>query len=422
MTGVCFRFMTFVRQIRPLYPSKLMYKQLFPLALIGLLFMASCQSKPTSSDSAMTDSTAPATTEAAALDTTAITYQVGDLAAYDGELNGKKVSLFVLKNGDLTATLTNYGARIVHLIAPDKNGKPTDVSLGFASFADYQKSGEPFFGPVVGRYGNRIAKGQFTLDGKKYQLELNNNGNTLHSGPSGFHNQVWDAKKVDDKTVEMAYISKDGEGGFPGSVITKITFTLETNGLKLDYTAKTDKATPYNPTSHGFFNLNGEGSGTVNNHVLQINADRYSAVDAGLIPQGDPVSVAGTPFDFRKPTTIGERVDAQNEQLKNGAGYDHNWVLNKTSATDLTEACTVTGDKSGITMTVLTTEPALQFYGGNFFKGKDVGKYGRAIGYREGLALEAQHYPNSPNQPSYPNTILRPGQTYKQTTVYRFGK
>ncbi len=398
-----------------------MQKNLITLSIAALLFVAGCQSKPKSSDVTMTDSTTSPTTEAGALDTTAITYKLNDPAAYDGEVDGKKVALYVLKDGDATVTISNFGARIVHLIVPDKTGKPTDVSLGFASLADYRKAKESFFGPVVGRYGNRIAKGQFTLDGKPYQLELNNNGNSLHSGPSGFHNHAWDAKKIDNKTVEMTYVSKDGEGGFPGTVTTKVMFTLSNNELKLDYVATTDKATPYNPTSHGFFNLNGEGSGTINNHTLQIQADRYSAVDKGLIPQGEPVSVTNTPFDFRQPTVIGQRVDEQNEQLANGGGYDHNWVLNKKD-NSLTEAAVVTGDESGIKMTVLTTEPAIQFYGGNFFAGGDVGKYGRAIGKREGLALECQHYPDSPNHPTYPNTILRPGQTYKQTTIYRFGK
>jgi len=398
-----------------------MHKQFIPLTVATLFFMGGCQSKNQSSDSTMTDSTASPATEASALDTTAIDYKLNDPAAYDGEIDGKKTTLYVLKDGDVTATITNFGARIVHLMVPDKMGKPTDVSLGFASFADYRKAQENFFGPVVGRFGNRIAKGQFALDGKPYQLALNNNGHTLHSGPTGFHNHAWDAKKINDKTVEMTYISNDGEGGFPGTVTTKVTFTVENNGLKLDYVATTDKATPYNPTSHGFFNLNGEGSGTINNHVLKINADRYSAVDKGLIPQGEPVPVANTPFDFRMATAIGTRVDDKNDQLGFGGGYDHNWVLNR-KANSLTEAAVVTGDKSGIVMTVLTTEPAIQFYGGNFFAGKDVGKYGRAIGKREGLALECQHYPDSPNHPTYPNTILRPGQTYRQTTVYRFGK
>lgn len=398
-----------------------MQKIILPLAVAALLFTAGCGSKNGQSDSTMTDSTANAS--ATSSDTaSAIVYQVNNPAAYEGEVNGQAVKLFVLKDGDMTATLTNFGARIVHLIVPDQNGTPTDVSLGFQSLADYRKAKESFFGPVVGRFGNRIAKGQFTLDGKTYQLELNNNGNTLHGGPSGFHNQVWTAKQTGDKSVEMTYVSKDGEGGFPGTVTTKVTFTLENKGLKIDYVATTDKATPYNPTSHGFFNLNGEGSGTVNNHLMQINADRYSVIDAGLIPQGEPASVEGTPFDFRKPTTIGARVDEKNEQLTFAKGYDHNFVLNRKNADELTEACVVTGDKSGITMKVLTTEPAMQFYGGNFFTGQDTGKYGRAINFREGLALEAQHYPDSPNHPTYPSTILKPGQTYRQTTVYQFGK
>ena len=398
-----------------------MQKHLIALSLTALLLLAGCQSKPKQTDSTMADSTVAPITEAGALDTTAIDYKLNDPAAYEGEIDGKKTALYVLKDGDVTATISSFGARLVHLIVPNKNGKPTDVSLGFASFADYRNAQENFFGPVVGRFGNRIAKGQFTLDGKQYQLALNNNGHTLHGGPTGFHNHAWDAKKINDKTVEMTYVSKDGEGGFPGTVTTKVTFTLEKNDLKLDYSATTDKATPYNPTSHGFFNLNGEGSGTINNHVLKINADRYSVVDKGLIPQGEPVTVANTPFDFRNPTSIGARVDEKNEQLGFGGGYDHNFVLNKKD-NSLTEAAVVTGNKSGITMTVLTTEPAIQFYGGNFFAGKDVGKYGRAIGKREGLALECQHYPDSPNQPTYPNTILRPGQTYRQTTIYRFGK
>ncbi|KAB7733038.1 galactose-1-epimerase [Rudanella paleaurantiibacter] len=398
-----------------------MQKIIFPLSVAALLFTTGCGSKNGQSDSTMTDSTANASATSSD-SASAIVYQVNNPAAYEGEVNGQAVKLFVLKDGDMTATLSNFGARIVHLIVPDKNGTPTDVSLGFKSLADYRKAKESFFGPVVGRFGNRIAKGQFTLDGKTYQLELNNNGNTLHGGPSGFHNQVWTAKQTGDKSVEMTYVSKDGEGGFPGTVTTKVTFTLENKGLKIDYVATTDKATPYNPTSHGFFNLNGEGSGTVNNHLMQINADRYSVIDAGLIPQGEPASVEGTPFDFRKPTTIGARVDEKNEQLTFAKGYDHNFVLNRKNADELTEACVVTGDKSGITMKVLTTEPAMQFYGGNFFAGQDTGKYGRAINFREGLALEAQHYPDSPNHPTYPSTILKPGQTYRQTTVYQFGK
>lgn len=348
--------------------------------------------------------------------------QLPDPAGFDAEIKGKKTALYVLKNGAVQVAITNYGARIVSLLVPDKTGNLTDVVPGFGTVAAYQKAGEPFFGPIVGRVGNRIAKGKFTLDGKTYQTEINNNGHTLHSGPSGFHNQVWDAKQIDDKTLELTYVSTDGEGGFPGTLTTKVTYSLtDDNAIKIDYIATTDKATPVNLTNHAFFNLNGEASGTINNHVLMIDADRYSAVDKGLIPQGEPVSVEKTPFDFRKPTAIGARVDEKGEQLKFGGGYDHNWVLNK-KAGELRKAGEVVGDKSGIRMEILTTEPAMQFYGGNFFKGAATGKYGKPIGFREALALETQHYPDSPNHASYPNIILRPGQTYRQTTEYRFSK
>lgn len=393
-----------------------MHKLVLPAALAVFISFTGCG--PTNkTEQKATDSIAVVSG-----DTTAITdAKLPDPASFAGEVNGKKAQLFILKNNTIQVAISNYGARLVGLLVPDKMGKQTDVVPGFASVANYQKANEPFYGPIVGRFGNRIAKGKFTLNGKTYQTELNNNGNTLHSGPSGFHTRVWDAKQVGDKTLELTYVSKDGEGGFPGTVTTKVTYSLtDENALRIEYAATTNKATPYNPTSHGFFNLNGEASGTINNHVLMIDADRYSVVDKGLIPQGEPVPVAGTPFDFRKLTAIGARVNEKNEQLTFGGGYDHNWVLNKTGQSGMTKAGEITGDKSGIKMEVLTTEPALQFYGGNFFTGNDTGKYGKATNYREAFALETQHYPDSPNHPTYPNTILRPGQTYKQTTEYRF--
>ncbi len=383
----------------------------FLVPAVALLLLNACQSKTTTETSS--DST-----QTAMPDSSSLTYRLPDPKGFQGEINGRKTALYVLKNSTTQVAITNFGARLVSLIVPDKNGQPTDVVAGFASLADYQKAGEPFYGPVVGRVGNRIAKGTFTLDGKTYHTALNNNGHTLHGGPTGYHNQVWDAKQLDDKTLELTYTAKDGEGGFPGNLTTKVVYSLTDNGLRIDYTATTDKATPNNPTSHAFFNLNGEGSGTINNHVLHIDADRYSAVDKGLIPQGEPVSVEKTPFDFRQATAIGARVGEQNEQLTFGGGYDHNWVLNK--KVGLGKAGEVTGDKSGIRMEIFTTEPALQFYGGNFFNGKDVGKYGKATNFREALALETQHYPDSPNHPTYPNTILRPGETFRSTTEYRF--
>ena len=386
---------------------------IFPATFATLICLNGC-GPANKTEQKATDSIAVASGDTTAM----IDAKLPDPASFAGDVGGKKAELFILKNPTIQVAITNYGARIVGLLVPDKTGKQTDVVPGFASVAAYQKANEPFYGPIVGRFGNRIAKGKFTLDGKTYQTALNNNGNTLHSGPSGFHTQVWDAKQTGDKTLELTYVSKDGEGGFPGTVTTRVTYSLtDDNALRIAYSATTDKATPYNPTSHGFFNLN--GSGTINDHVLMIDADRYSAVDKGLIPQGEPVPVAGTPFDFRKPTAIGARVNEKNEQLTFGGGYDHNWVLNKTTSA-MTKAGEITGDKSGIKMEVLTTEPALQFYGGNFFTGNDIGKYGRATKYREAFALETQHYPDSPNHPTYPSTILKPGQTYKQTTEYRF--
>jgi aldose 1-epimerase len=393
-----------------------MHKVILPALLAAVLSLNSCQ-KANKTEQKAADSIAVATGDTTAM----IDAKLPDPASFAGDANGKKASLYILKNKTVQVAISDYGARIVGLLVPDKTGKQTDVAPGFLTVKEYEAPGGAFFGPVVGRFGNRIAKGKFTLDGKTYSTELNNNGNTLHSGPSGFHNHVWDAKQVDDKTLELTYVSKDGEGGFPGTVTTKVTFSLtDDNGLKLVYSGTTDKTTPYNPTSHGFFNLNGEGSGTINNHILMINADKFSAVDKGLIPQGEPVSVASTPFDFRKPTAVGARIDEKNEQLTFGGGYDHNWVLNKPKAGEFAKAAEITGDKSGIKMEVFTTEPAMQFYGGNFFNGKDVGKYGKPINYRDAFAMETQHYPDSPNHPTYPNTILKPGQTYSQTTEYRF--
>lgn len=395
-----------------------MKKVLLPAVIAAVLSLQGCQ-KANKTEEKAADSIAVASGDSTAM----MDAKLPDPASFAGDVKGKKASLYILKDDSIQVAITNYGARIVGLLVPDKYGKQTDVAPGFSTIQAYQQPNADFFGPIVGRFGNRIAKGKFTLDGKTYQTELNNNGNTLHSGPSGFHAQVWEAKQPNDKTLELTYVSKDGEGGFPGTVTTKVTYALtDENGLKISYSATTDKATPYNPTSHGFFNLNGEGSGTITDHVLMLNADKFSAVDKGLIPQGEPVSVTETPFDFRKPTAIGARIGEKNEQLTFGGGYDHNWVLNKTagSGSNMTKAGEITGDKSGIKMEIMTTEPAIQFYSGNFFKGDDIGKYGKPTVYRGAFALETQHYPDSPNHPTYPTTILKPGQTYSQTTEYRF--
>ncbi|RYY58420.1 MAG: galactose mutarotase [Chitinophagaceae bacterium] len=341
-------------------------------------------------------------------------------AAFEGQVNGKQTALYILKNKNgLQAAVTNYGGRLVSLLVPDKNGKLVDVVIGFDSLAGYQRSTEPYFGATIGRYGNRIAKGKFTLDGKQYTLALNNGANTLHGGKQGFQYQVFDAKQVGDSALELSYLSKDMEEGYPGNLQVKVTYTLTSaNELQLEYSAVTDKRTPVNLTNHAFFNLN--GSGTINNHVLMINADNYTPVDSTLIPSGKNTPVANTPFDFRKPTTIGSRVDVDNEQLKNGKGYDHNFVINATVPSGWNKAAEITGDRSGIKMEIWTEEPGLQFYGGNFMQSMNAMKAGSRDDFRTAFALETQHFPDSPNQPSFPGTILDPGKTYHTKSVYRF--
>jgi aldose 1-epimerase len=339
---------------------------------------------------------------------------------FDTTLADKKVSLFYIKGKNLQAAVTNYGARMVGLLVPGKNGKPVDVVIGYGSIHDYLSAEEAFFGAVVGRYGNRIAKGKFTLDGKTYQLDLNNGVNTLHGGRTGFHSRVWDAVQPDSQTLVLTYVSKDGEEGYPGTVTTKVTYTLnDADELRMDYEITTDKKTIVNVTNHNYWNLNGEGSGTINNHEMTIRATKYTPVDSTLIPTGIE-AVANTPFDFTSPHTVGERVGADNTQLKYGKGYDHNFVLDK-GITNTPELITVVkGDLSGITMEISTTEPGIQFYGGNFMAGKHMLKSGAKDDHRTAFCLETQHYPDSPNQPSFPSTVLEPGKKYTSTTVHKF--
>ncbi|MBB5619356.1 aldose 1-epimerase [Pedobacter cryoconitis] len=336
--------------------------------------------------------------------------------------DGQETGLYVLKNANhAEAIFTNYGGRLVSLLIPDKTGKLTDVVVGFNSVNAYEKSTEPYFGATIGRYGNRIAKGKFSLDGKQYTLFTNNGQNTLHGGKKGYQYVVWDAKQPNEHTVEFHYISKDMEEGFPGNLAVKVTYTLtDDNELKMDYEATTDKPTVVNLTNHAFFNLNGEGSGKILGHKLQIYADGYTPVDSTLIPTGKIEKVAGTPFDFSKPFTIGARIDDKNEQLTYGKGYDHNFVLNKTKGMGMFHAATVKGDKSGIVMDVYTTEPGLQFYSGNFMQGKNTFKGGARDDFRTAIALETQHFPDSPNQAAFPSTVLKPGQIYKTSSVYKF--
>ncbi|WP_114778592.1 aldose epimerase family protein [Botryobacter ruber] len=336
--------------------------------------------------------------------------------------NGTEAYLYTLTNKHNTqATFTDYGGRLVSLQVPDKNGKMTDVVAGMSGVAAYASNTDAYFGATIGRYGNRIANGKFTLDGKEYTLSVNNGANTLHGGKKGFQKVMWEAQQPDARSVVFQYLAKDMEEGFPGNLHVKVTYTLtDENELRMDYEATTDKPTVVNLTNHAYFNLNGEGSGDILGHRLQINADTYTPVDATLIPTGKLAPVAGTPFDFRKPTPIGASIETENEQLTNGKGYDHNYVLNKEKSTGMTRAASVTGDKSGIVMDVYTLEPGLQFYSGNFMKGKNTFKGGSKDDYRTAFCLETQHFPDSPNQPSFPSTVLKPGETYRTSTVYKF--
>lgn len=349
-------------------------------------------------------------------------------ADFKGTIDGKEVSLYTLKNRrGMVAQITNFGGRVVNLWVPDRNNNMLDVVTGFSSLEAYQKGNEAYFGALIGRYGNRIAKGKFTLDGVDYQLAVNNGENHLHGGPKGFHNVVWDARAFknaqNEDALELKYLSKDGEEGYPGNLSVTVVYTLTNeNELKITYAATTDKATPVNITHHSFFNLHGFNSGTakeINSHVMQIHAPFYNPTDAGLIPTGEVATVEGTPMDFRKPTAVGERVNQPFDALKNGMGYDHNWILHKHGDV-FTEAAVIFEPSNGVQMRVLTDQPAMQFYGGNFFQGKDSGKYGEVYNYRTSFAMETQHYPDSPNQPAFPNTILKPGETYGHVCVYKF--
>lgn len=341
---------------------------------------------------------------------------------FDAELDGKKVELFTLKNSNgLVTEITNYGGKVVSLWTPDKNGDFEDVVLGFETIDEYFTTSEIYFGSLIGRYGNRIGGGVFSINDTTYTLAQNNNGNALHGGIKGFNNVVWDANQINDQTLELNYLSKDMEEGYPGNLDVKVVYRLtDDNELKIEYWATTDKATPVNLTHHSFFNLKGAGNGDINGHIIQINADAYTPVDDGLIPTGEIAPVEGTPMDFREPTPISARVDDNFEQLKFGNGYDHNWVLNQAD-NDLTFAAKVVEPTTGRTMEVYTNEPGIQFYGGNFLDGSVTGKGGKIYPFRSALCLETQHFPDSPNKPNFPSTILKPGEEYYSICVYKFG-
>jgi aldose 1-epimerase len=317
----------------------------------------------------------------------------------------------------------SLGATIVSLRVPDRAGLPEDVVLGFDAIQGYLGD-EPYFGAIVGRYGNRIAKGRFTLDGQTYQLATNNGPNHLHGGVKGFDKVVWEAEPFDrdgQSGVVFTHVSPDGDEGYPGTLNARVTYTLtQANELIVDYAATSSKATPVNLTQHSYFNLAGAGTGDILDHRLTLDADRFTPVDATLIPTGELAPVDGTPFDFRRPTAIGARIAGDHVQLKYGNGYDHNWVLNG-SAGQMRHAARVEDPKSGRTLDVTTTEPGVQFYTGNFLDGTLTGKSGRVYKQRYGLCLETQHFPDSPNHAAFPSTILRPGERYQSKTVFTFG-
>ena len=334
--------------------------------------------------------------------------------------DGTSVEIYTLSDGPYEARITTFGGVLVSLKVPDRSGKVGDVVLGFDNLegyvANFNGPSDAFLGALIGRYANRIARGSFTLDGNKYSLPKNNGDNTLHGGPHGFNNVVWRAKLVANG-VELTYVSKDGEAGFPGNLTAVVRYTLVKGDLRIEYSATTDKDTVVNLTNHAYFNLAGQGN--ILDHQLTLYASRFTPVDAGLIPTGELKPVESTPFDFRKATAVGVRIDANDEQLHLGHGYDHNWVLDSGGG-KLTEAAEVYDPNSGRVLKVLTDQPGIQFYSGNFLDGSIRGKGGKPLERRSALCLETQHFPDSPNHPDFPTTELKPGERYHTVTVYSF--
>ena len=334
--------------------------------------------------------------------------------------DGTPVDLYILSKPSAEVAISTYGGIVVWLKVPDRNGRMGDVVLGYDELAGYLKE-SPYFGALIGRYGNRIAKGKFTLDGKEYTLAVNNGPNALHGGLKGFDKVVWQASILTSPagpSLQLRYTSKDGEEGYPGKLMVTAVYTLmDDNALKLEYTATTDKDTVANLTHHSYFNLAGKGD--ILNHEVMIPADKFTPVDSTLIPTGELQPVTGTPFDFRAPTAIGARIKQDDQQLKFGGGYDHNWVINKEMG-QLTVMARVYEPTTGRVMEVLSTEPGLQFYSGNFLDGKITGKGGWTYQFRNGFCMEPQHYPDSPNQPNFPSVVLKPGQVFHNIIINRF--
>ncbi|MDO7877074.1 aldose epimerase family protein [Hymenobacter sp. ASUV-10] len=379
-------------------------------SLTGLLLLASCESKPTATQETTATTTAADSTQAAA----------PTAASFGKTTDGAEVQLFTLANkAGMKATITNYGGIVTSLLVPDKAGQLGDVVLGYDNLTDYQKD-SPYFGALIGRYGNRIAKGKFTLDGKAYQVPVNNGPNSLHGGLRGFDKRVWQATpgtSADGPTLTLTYLSKDGEEGYPGNLTTTVVYTLTNdNALRLDYTATTDKPTVVNLTNHSYFNLAHSTAKDILGHIVTLNADKFTPVDNTLIPTGELKDVKGTPFDFTAPHAIGERI-AQVPGAAPG-GYDHNWVLN---GAGLRVAATVFEPTTGRTIEVSTDQPGLQFYSGNFLDGKQKGKGSTVYNQHYGFCMETQHFPDSPNQAKFPSTVLRPGENFHSTTIYKFG-
>lgn len=341
--------------------------------------------------------------------------------AFDTVIDGKKISLFHLENANgLEVYLTNYGARIVSLLTPDKEGKFADIALGHSDIEGYLND-NMYLGCIVGRFANRIDEAKFTLDGVEYNLYKNDGNNTLHGGKKGLDKVIWDAAQ-EGNSVKFTYLSPDGEEGYPGNLSLQMTYTLnDDNELIIEYTAETDKATIINLSNHTYMNLKGEGDTTILDHFVQINADYYTPVDAEWIPTGEIAPVEGTPFDFRKGKTIGQDIGQDNEQLKNGKGYDHNWVLNKAEGDTTTFAGKMWEESTGRYIAFYTTEPGMQFYCGNFMNGTVTGKAGLPYKYRAALIFETQHFPDSPNHENFPSTVLRPGETFYQKAIMKFG-
>jgi len=336
-------------------------------------------------------------------------------------VDGKETALYYLKNkNNLQATLTNYGARVVSLLVPDKNGNSTDINVGFNSIFDYINAKDQCYGAVVGRYAGRIDGGKFSIDGVAYQLTVNDGNNAIHGGNTGFQTRVWDTNQINNQSVQFSYVSADGEEGYPGKFTIKVIYTLTYNDeLKMEFKYSSDKKTIANIINHNFYNLNGEGTGEINHHLLQINSVRFNAINEDCIPMYI-ATVQDTPFDFTNFHTIGERINANDLQIKNGTGYDHTYTLDKGVSTKPELVATAIGDISGIAMEVYTTEPGVHFYTGNFMQSLHTFKSGVKDDSRTAFCLETQHYPNSPNNPQVPSTIKEAGKKYSSITIHRF--